>query len=903
MFSQRHIGPSEEEQKKMLDDLGLSNLDELVRKVVPDSILLRGESNLPEGCDEHLALKELKEIAKANKPKPSLIGQGYYGTITPRVIQRNVFENPSWYTSYTPYQAEISQGRLESLFNFQTLITELTGLPIANASLLDEGTAAAEAMTLAYNSSKKNTFLVDSRVFFSTLQVLQTRARPLGISIVTVDLDEPILLDIFEDAFGFLIQMPNSEGKIIEPHGIINLCEVHKVMRIAVVDPMCQVLMKPVGEMGFDIAVGSMQRFGIPMGYGGPHAAFFATTDKHKRKIPGRIVGQSKDSEGNTALRLALQTREQHIRRDKATSNICTAQALLANMSAFYAIYHGPEGLKKIARRIWLLRQTLLRALKWSGIKVDDTEGFDTVRFKSINMVDGYNVTVKNGWITLSLDETSTYDTLYDILNSQVTFDSKKSTIISVWDGVVDQKWESIPERTKPWLQQEVFNKYHSETNLMRYIHELESKDFSLVHGMMPLGSCTMKLNAASELIPVSWEEFANVHPHTPPGQIFGYDRIIKDLEEWLCDVTGFHSMTFQPNSGAQGEYAGLLAIKEYHEVNEQKRNKILIPKSAHGTNPASAVMAGMEVITVDCDSDGNIDIHDLRLKASLEADELAGCMITYPSTHGVFEQGIKEICQIVHEFGGQVYMDGANLNAQVGLCKPGEFGVDVSHLNLHKTFCIPHGGGGPGVGPIGVAKHLAPFIDQKVSSAKYGSASILPIVWMYIKMMGEKGLRNATEVALLNANWLAKKINPHFKVLYKGQGDWVAHECIFDCRNLGVTAEDIAKRLMDYGFHAPTLSWPVLGTMMVEPTESESLDELQRFVDAMAKIRKEIAELPAILKNAPHTESAVCGHWDHSYTREEACFPNQPKKKFWPAVNRIDNVYGDRNLVCACDS
>ena len=903
MFSQRHIGPSEEEQKKMLDDLGLSNLDELVRKVVPDSILLRGESNLPEGCDEHLALKELKEIAKANKPKPSLIGQGYYGTITPRVIQRNVFENPSWYTSYTPYQAEISQGRLESLFNFQTLITELTGLPIANASLLDEGTAAAEAMTLAYNSSKKNTFLVDSRVFFSTLQVLQTRARPLGISIVTVDLDEPILLDIFEDAFGFLIQMPNSEGKIIEPHGIINLCEVHKVMRIAVVDPMCQVLMKPVGEMGFDIAVGSMQRFGIPMGYGGPHAAFFATTDKHKRKIPGRIVGQSKDSEGNTALRLALQTREQHIRRDKATSNICTAQALLANMSAFYAIYHGPEGLKKIARRIWLLRQTLLRALKWSGIKVDDTEGFDTVRFKSINMVDGYNVTVKNGWITLSLDETSTYDTLYDILNSQVTFDSKKSTIISVWDGVVDQKWESIPERTKPWLQQEVFNKYHSETNLMRYIHELESKDFSLVHGMMPLGSCTMKLNAASELIPVSWEEFANVHPHTPPGQIFGYDRIIRDLEEWLCDVTGFHSMTFQPNSGAQGEYAGLLAIKEYHEVNEQKRNKILIPKSAHGTNPASAVMAGMEVITVDCDSDGNIDIHDLRLKACLEADELAGCMITYPSTHGVFEQGIKEICQIVHEFGGQVYMDGANLNAQVGLCKPGEFGVDVSHLNLHKTFCIPHGGGGPGVGPIGVAKHLAPFIDQKVSSAEYGSASILPIVWMYIKMMGEKGLRNATEVALLNANWLAKKINPHFKVLYKGQGDWVAHECIFDCRNLGVTAEDIAKRLMDYGFHAPTLSWPVLGTMMVEPTESESLDELQRFVDAMAKIRKEIAELPAILKNAPHTESAVCGHWDHSYTREEACFPNQPKKKFWPAVNRIDNVYGDRNLVCACDS
>ena len=904
MFSKRHIGPSEEEQKKMLEDLGLSSLDELVRNIVPDSILYREKTTLPKGCDEYKALSELKNIAKANRPKPSLMGQGYYNTVTPSVIKRNVLENPAWYTSYTPYQAEISQGRLESLFNFQTLVTELTGLPIANASLLDEATAAAEAMTLAYNSSSKyNTFLVDSRIFFSTLQVLQTRAEPLGINIVTIDLNAPIPLKEFETAFGFLMQMPNATGQIKEPTGLIKVCNVHKVVTIAVVDPMCQVLMKPVGDMGFDIAVGSMQRFGIPMGFGGPHAAFFACKDKYKRKVPGRIVGLSKDTNGDPAYRLALQTREQHIRRDKATSNICTAQALLANMSAFYAIYHGPEGLKKIARRIWLLRQTLLRALKWSGIQVDDTEGFDTVRFKSINMVDGYNVTVKNGWITLSLDETSTYDTLYDILNSQVTFDSKKSTIISVWDGVVDQKWESIPERTKPWLQQEVFNKYHSETNLMRYIHELESKDFSLVNGMMPLGSCTMKLNAASELIPVSWEEFANVHPHTPPGQIFGYDRIIRDLEEWLCDVTGFHSMTFQPNSGAQGEYAGLLAIKEYHEVNEQKRNKILIPKSAHGTNPASAVMAGMEVITVDCDSDGNIDIHDLRLKACLEADELAGCMITYPSTHGVFEEGIREICKIVHEFGGQVYMDGANFNAQVGLCKPGEFGVDVSHLNLHKTFCIPHGGGGPGVGPIGVAKHLAPFIDQKVSSAEYGSASILPIVWMYIRMMGEKGLRTATEVALLNANWLAKKIDPHFKVLYKGEGDWVAHECIFDCRNLGVTAEDIAKRLMDYGFHAPTLSWPVLGTMMVEPTESESLDELQRFVDAMIMIRQEINECPEIVKNAPYTQSEICGTWEYAFTREQAVFPNQPKHKFWPAVNRIDNVYGDRNLVCACDS
>ena len=902
MFSKRHIGPSEEEQKKMLEDLGLSSLDELVRNIVPDSILYREKTTLPKGCDEYKALSELKNIAKANRPKPSLMGQGYYNTVTPSVIKRNVLENPAWYTSYTPYQAEISQGRLESLFNFQTLVIELTGLPIANASLLDEGTAAAEAMTLAYNSSKRNTFLVDSRVFFSTLQVLQTRAEPLGISIVTVDLDVPIPLGEFEDAFGFLIQMPNSEGKIKEPSGMLKVCDAHNIIKIAVVDPMAQVLMQPVGEMGFDIAVGSMQRFGIPMGFGGPHAAFFATTDKYKRKIPGRIVGQSKDSEGNLALRLALQTREQHIRRDKATSNICTAQALLANMSAFYAIYHGPEGLKKIARRIWLLRQTLLRALKWSGIQVDNTEGFDTIRFKSINMVDGYNVTIKNGWTTLSLDETSTYDTLYDILNSQVTFDSKKSTIISVWDGVVDDKWKEIPMRTKPWLQQEVFHKYRSETNLMRYIRELENKDFSLVHGMMPLGSCTMKLNSAAELTPVSWEEFANVHPHTPIGQVLGYDRIIKDLSEWLCDITGFHSMTFQPNSGAQGEYAGLLAIREYHESRADfKRNVCLIPESAHGTNPASAVMAGMKVIGVKCDSNGNVDINDLRIKACLETDNLAALMITYPSTHGVFEQSIKEICSIVHEFGGQVYMDGANFNAQVGLCQPGEFGVDVSHLNLHKTFCIPHGGGGPGVGPIGVAEHLAPFIDQKVSSAEHGSASILPIVWMYMRMMGEEGLRNATEIALLNANWLAKKIDPHFKVLYKGQGDWVAHECIFDCRNLGVTAEDIAKRLMDYGFHAPTLSWPVLGTMMVEPTESESLDELQRFVDAMVKIRKEIADLPSIVKNAPHTQSEVCGQWTHSYTREEACFPNQPKQKFWPAVGRIDNVYGDRNLVCSC--
>ena len=900
MFSKRHIGPSESEQKQMLEDLGLSSLDELVRNIVPDSILYREKTTLPKGCDEYKALSELKNIAKANKPKPSLMGQGYYNTVTPSVIKRNVLENPAWYTSYTPYQAEISQGRLESLFNFQTLVTELTGLPIANASLLDEATAAAEAMTLAYNSnSKYNTFLVDSRVFFSTLQVLQTRAEPLGINIVTLDLNAPIPLDEFETAFGFLMQLPNSVGQLKQPNGLMRVCDVHKVVKIAVVDPMCQVLMKPVGDMGFDIAVGSMQRFGIPMGFGGPHAAFFACKDKYKRKVPGRIVGLSKDTNGDPAYRLALQTREQHIRRDKATSNICTAQALLANMSAFYAIYHGPEGLKKIARRIWLLRQTLLRCLKWCGIEVVDGDGFDTVKFKSIRMIDGYNVTIKNGWTTLSVDETTTFETIYSIINSQVSFDSNQTTVISVWDSCVDDVWSNIPERTKPWLEQEVFHKYRSETNLMRYIHELESKDFSLINGMMPLGSCTMKLNAAAELMPVSWPEFNNIHPFAPSSQTLGYEKIMRDLQKWLCDITGFDSVSLQPNSGAQGEYAGLLAIKAYHEFNgDNKRTKVLVPKSAHGTNPATCVMAGMEVVSVDCDKDGNVDIHDLRLKACQHAHELAGCMITYPSTHGVFEPTIKEICDTVHEFGGQVYLDGANLNAQVCLAKPGDYGADVMHMNLHKTFCIPHGGGGPGVGPIGVAKHLTPFVNQRVSAVVQGSASILPISWMYIRMMGSDGLRQASECALLSANWLAKKIEPYFDVLYKGASGRVAHECIFDCRNLPFTAEDVAKRLMDYGFHAPTLSWPVAGTMMVEPTESETLRELERFGEAMNMIRYED---PEIVKNSPYTAKELAGEWKHEFSRMEAAYPVEQEHKFWSSVSRIDNVYGDRNLVCSC--
>ena len=898
-FTKRHIGISQEEEKKMLEDLEVSNIDELVRQIVPDSILLRGESNLPKGCSEQQALAELKEIAEKNIVKRSLIGQGYYGTITPPVILRNVFENPAWYTSYTPYQAEISQGRLEALFNYQTLITELTGLPVSNASLLDEGTAAAEAMILAHSVGKENRFVVDSKVFPQTLEVLETRAKPLGIEIVLVDYDGSIPLAELKDAFGILVQLPNSHGTLKHRDGLLTAAEVCKCMKIAIVDPLAQVLMKPVGEMGFDIAVGSMQRFGVPMGFGGPHAAFFATTDKYKRKIPGRIVGQSVDSQGNKALRLALQTREQHIRRDKATSNICTAQALLANMAGFYAAYHGAEGLKKIATRVLKYRQTLLLALKWCGIETDESEGFDTVRFKSSFALEGFNVRYDDGWYTLSLDECTTLDEIHAIIDTQVDFPNRADTITHVLDAVGEYRWLSIPYREKEWLTQEVFNKYHSETDMMRYIHELASKDFTLVNGMMPLGSCTMKLNSASELMPVSWEEFNCIHPLVPPTQTLGYEQIMVDLQKWLCDITGFDSISLQPNAGSQGEYAGLLAIKAYHEANgQEKRNKILVPKSAHGTNPATCIMAGMEVVSVDCDSNGNVDIHDLRLKACLDADELAGCMITYPSTHGVFEETIREICDIVHEFGGQVYLDGANLNAQVGLAKPCDYGADVCHLNLHKTFCIPHGGGGPGVGPIGVAKHLSPYVNQRVSAVVQGSASILPITWMYIRMMGGDGLRHASEVALLNANWLAKKIEPHFDVLYKAKNGRVAHECIFDCRNLPFTAEDVAKRLMDYGFHAPTLSWPVAGTMMVEPTESESLDELERFAEAMNAIRWEDPEL---VKNAPYTAKEIAGEWKHKFSRMEAAYPVNQKNKFWPAVSRIDNVYGDRNLVCAC--
>ena len=898
-FVSRHIGISIKEQTQMLSDLGLSSMDELIRQIVPDSILLRGDYKLPDGCSEQEALTELKEIAQQNVVKRSLIGQGYYGTITPPVILRNVFENPEWYTSYTPYQAEISQGRLEALFNFQTLITELTGLSVANASLLDEGTAAAEAMILAHSSSKKNIFLVDKEIFPQTLRVLETRAKPLGIEITLIDIEGSIPLEKIDTAFGVLVQLPDNTGKIKQTDALLRVAEIYKCMKIAVVDPMAQVLMKPVGEMGFDIAVGSMQRFGVPMGYGGPHAAFFAINEKYKRKIPGRIVGQSVDNQGNKALRLALQTREQHIRRDKATSNICTAQALLANMAGFYAAYHGAEGLKKIATRILKYRQVLIKAFKFTGTAVDDSEGFDTIRIKTNKKVDDFNMRYENGFVVFSIDELTSLDEMQRILD--VTAE-RQIDVRKVFESTEIYKWFTIPERNKPWLTQEVFNSYHSETNMMRYIYELGSKDFSLVNGMIPLGSCTMKLNAASELMPVSWPEFANIHPFAPKEQTIGYDILINELKGWLCEITGFADVSLQPNAGSQGEYAGLLAIQEYHKSRgDDKRNVCLIPESAHGTNGASAVMAGMKVVTIKCDGDGNVDMKDLEKQAIMNTFELAAVMVTYPSTHGVFESTIKDICRIIHENGGQVYLDGANLNAQVGLAKPCNYGADVCHMNLHKTFCIPHGGGGPGVGPIGVAEHLVPFMNQRVSAAEQGSASILPISWMYIRMMGGDGLQKASEVSLLSANWLANKIDPYFKVLYKAESGRVAHECIFDCRNLPVTAEDIAKRLMDYGFHAPTLSWPVSNTMMAEPTESESLDELQRFVDAMEMIGREIFTIPDIVKNAPHTESEVCGQWTHGYTREEACFPNRPKRKFWPAVSRINNAYGDRNLVCAC--
>jgi glycine dehydrogenase len=945
-FEGRHIGPSAADQARMLAELGLPSLEALAEQVVPADILLppaAAEAGLPQPCGEAQALAELAAIAATNQVVRSLIGQGYAGTATPALIQRHVLENPCWYTAYTPYQAEIAQGRLEALLNFQTLISELTGLPIANASLLDEATAAAEAMALALAVGRRagaRRFLVDREVFPQTLAVLQTRAEPLGIA---VELVEPEALTAFPaDAFGLLLQLPGRRGRLWDPQPLLAAAAAAGVITAVAVDPLAQVLLAPVGALGADIAIGSAQRLGVPMGFGGPHAAFFATREAFKRQIPGRLVGRSLDAEGRPALRLALQTREQHIRRDKATSNICTAQVLLAVMAGFYAVHHGPEGLEAMAERIHGLRQELAAGLEALGLPVLAGPAFDTVwlpvapaqaeALLAAALVAGFNLHRADDGVGISLDELSTPEELERLLRGLQGCGAAVAHTPLQGAPAAGGDWSAagIPSRQGPWLQQQAFQDYRSETELLRYIQRLAARDLSLVHGMIPLGSCTMKLNAAAELAPVSWATFSQLHPFAPAAQTAGYRRLAADLEAWLADITGFAGVSLQPNAGSQGEYAGLLAIRAWHRSRgEQQRSVCLIPTSAHGTNPASAVMAGMRVVAVACDDQGNIDLADLEAKAQAHAGELAALMVTYPSTHGVFETGIRRICELVHQCGGQVYLDGANLNAQVGLAKPGLYGADVCHLNLHKTFCIPHGGGGPGVGPIAVAAHLLPFLPGArplqqggvgaVAAAPLGSASILPISWMYIRLMGGSGLRRASQVALLSANLLAERLEPHFPVLYRGAGGRVAHECILDLRPLkrscGLEVDDLAKRLMDYGFHAPTVSWPVAGTVMVEPTESEGLAELDRFCAAMVAIRAEAAAiergesdpLDNPLKRAPHTLAALTAdQWDRPYSRQQAAFPageGQQALKFWPAVARIDNAYGDRHLVCTCPS
>ncbi|MBM4251050.1 MAG: aminomethyl-transferring glycine dehydrogenase [Deltaproteobacteria bacterium] len=943
-FTKRHIGPSSSEVKAMLTELGYATLDELTNAAVPAGIRVQKPLTLSAPLTETKALAKLRGMASKNRIFKSYLGTGYYNCITPSVIQRNILENPGWYTQYTPYQAEISQGRLEALLNYQTVIADLTGLPIANASLLDESTAAAEAMSVAFASRQSES----SRVFFvsqdahpQTLAVVRTRAEPLGIEVVVGDHHK---LNFAEAPFGVLLQYPTTYGEIDDPSAFIKAAHEAGVMVIMATDLLALTLLKSPGELGADIAIGNAQRFGVPLGFGGPHAAFFATRDEHKRKIPGRLIGVSKDAEGKPALRMALQTREQHIRRDKATSNICTAQVLLAIMSSMYAVYHGPEGLKAIASRVHGLTGLLAQGLKKLGYCIGNKNFFDTLSIavplssdakkvlvaaeaRSINLryIDVHTV-------ALSLDETVTIsdvDELLQVFASAVGSDAKVS-VASLSDNL-DWGFDSKLSRTSPFLTHPVFSSHHSETQLLRYIRQLESRDLSLTRSMIPLGSCTMKLNATSELMPVTWPDFNSLHPFAPQNQTLGYQELFAELECALRECTGFDGVSLQPNSGAQGEFAGLLVIRQYHLSNGQhNRNICLIPKSAHGTNPASAVMAGMKVVVVECDANGNIDEVDLNAKVEQHSSNLAALMVTYPSTHGVFEESITRICQLIHKHGGQVYMDGANFNAQLGLCKPGEFGPDVCHLNLHKTFCIPHGGGGPGMGPIAVKGHLAPFLpghplapcggdkaSGPISAAPWGSASILPISMMYIWMMGARGLTEATQVAILNANYIAKKLQRDFPVLYRGASGLVAHECIIDLRPLkakvGIEVEDVAKRLMDYGFHAPTVSFPVAGTLMIEPTESEDKAEIDRFCDAMHAIRLEIQAIEDgqwprdnnPLKHAPHTAACVMAEsWSRPYSRQQAAYPAKwvGANKFWPFVARIDSAYGDRNLVCTCD-
>ncbi|MEW6166007.1 MAG: aminomethyl-transferring glycine dehydrogenase [Pseudomonadota bacterium] len=907
-FVARHIGPDAAEQESMCAAIGVRDRAELIAQTVPAGIRLKSDLPLGAPMNEHAALAKLKNHADRNQIKKSLIGLGYYGTHLPPVIQRNVLENPGWYTAYTPYQAEIAQGRLEALLNYQQMVVDLTALPLANASLLDEATAAAEAMTMARRCSKaaSNAFFVDADAFPQTLDVIRTRAGYFGFELIV----GPAENAADHDVFGALLQTPNAKGELKDFTDLIAALKAKNAVTAVACDLMALVLTKSPGEMGADIALGSSQRFGIPMGFGGPHAAFFACKDEHKRSVPGRIIGVSKDAKGKTALRMALQTREQHIRREKANSNICTSQVLLANMAGMYAVWHGPEGLKRIAQRIHRLTCLLANALGVQGVFFDTIIAKVSPGGTAALKASAFNVRhIDNETVGISLDETTTREDV-------------AALAALLGKSIEDDCTDAIPDslrRATPILAHPVFNTHHTEHAMLRYLKSLQNKDLALDHAMIPLGSCTMKLNAAAEMMPVSWPAFGALHPFAPAEQAEGYAEMIGELSQWLCAITGFDAISMQPNSGAQGEYAGLVAIRRYQAAQGQSHRDIcLIPKSAHGTNPATAHMAGLQVVVVDCDDSGNVDVADLKAKAEQHADRLSCLMITYPSTHGVFEEAVMAMCEIIHANGGQVYMDGANLNAQVGLTSPGHIGADVSHMNLHKTFAIPHGGGGPGMGPIGLKAHLAPHVAP-VSAAPFGSASILPISWMYIAMMGGSGLRQATEVAILNANYVAARLRDHYPVLYTGAHGRVAHECILDIRaikaatggNSGIAEIDIAKRLMDYGFHAPTVSFPVAGTLMVEPTESENQAELDRFCEAMIAIRNEIRRIEAgewpadnnPLKHAPHSQADILGDWDRPYSRETALFPLPwvAANKFWPSVNRIDDVYGDRNLFCAC--
>jgi glycine dehydrogenase len=921
-FVHRHLGPREQDIARMVTALGVASLDALIDETVPQGIRLH----------------DLRALADQNQRFRSFIGMGYYGTLTPGVILRNILENPGWYTQYTPYQAEIAQGRLEALLNFQTMIMELTGMAIANASMLDEATAAAEAMTLCRRAQARNvtanTFFVDERCHPQTIDVVRTRALPLGYEVVVGDY---ATYDFSQPTFGVLLQYPATDGSILDYEAFCAKAHTAGALVVVATDLLALTLLRAPGEFGADVAVGNSQRFGVPMGYGGPHAAFMATKDEFKRILPGRLVGVSQDATGARALRLSLQTREQHIRREKATSNICTAQVLLAVMASMYAVYHGPQGLQRIAQRVQLLTEILAKGLRQLGYTINETPVFDTLKISGgphsqpalIAAAEARQVNLRiygDGAVGVSLDEATTVAELQTLF---AIFGAADLIGVETLAAGIDLELPMVHARTSNYLTHPVFNSYHSETEMLRYITRLQSRDLSLTHSMIPLGSCTMKLNATTEMIPVTWPEFAQLHPFAPKAQTAGYQEMFRRLEGWLAEITGFAATSLQPNAGSQGEYAGLLVIRSYHQAQGQgHRTVCLIPSSAHGTNPASAVMAGMEVVVTKCDENGNVDLADLRAKAEQHGANLAALMVTYPSTHGVFEEEIAEICQIIHAHGGQVYMDGANMNAQVGLTRPGDFGADVCHLNLHKTFCIPHGGGGPGMGPICVAAHLAPYLpnhavvagvgggtaEGAVSAAPWGSAAILPISYTYIAMMGGSGLTLATKVAILNANYIAARLEPYYPVLYRGKHGRVAHECILDTRPLKqwAEAEDIAKRLMDYGFHAPTMSFPVPGTLMIEPTESESLAELDRFCDAMIAIRGEIAAIERgeadphdnALKNAPHPAKVVLADkWNHAYSRESAAYPARWVRdaKFWPAVARIDNVYGDRNLVCAC--